>query len=127
MEESEKPTFVINHPSFLGLQNFEDESDEERIKSYLKPKTCPTIRSFYVHGELENRLGFDICSFVSGKIKDIDEQDSIIFDLEDKSHESKIILVHYNKRIYSYLVSKEEDSKKIRHEMLTKLEKYKCV
>ena len=33
MEESEKPTFVINHPSFLGLQNFEDESDEERIKS----------------------------------------------------------------------------------------------
>ena len=76
--EEETPTFVINHPSFLGLQNFEDESDEERIKSYLKPKTCPTIRSFYVHGELENRLGFDICSFVSGKIKDIDEQDSII-------------------------------------------------
>ena len=125
--EVNKPTFVIQHPSFLGIPFKIDEADDNRIKKYLKERICPTIRSFYVHGELELRLEFDICSFVSGEIKEIEEQEAIIFDINDNPHEAKIILVDYNKKLFGYLVAPEEDSKKIKNEMIRKLEKYKCI
>jgi hypothetical protein len=124
MEESEKPTFVIETPSFLGLPV---NQDEERINKYFKNRSCPKIKSFYVHGDLESVLGYDICSFVSGEIKDIEEQESTIFDLNDKPHKSKIILVYYNGSFYGYLVSPKENTQKIKNEMINNLERYKSI
>jgi hypothetical protein len=123
--EEDKPTFIINHPSFLGLPV---NQDEDRIERYCKTRSCPKIESLYVHGHLEFELGFDICSFVSGEIKDIEFQNTIIFDLNDVKHDAKIVLVHDEQdRIYGYIVSPEEDLEKIKDQMIKSIKRYNCI
>lgn len=123
--EEDKPTFIINTPSFLGLPVVKDK---ERINKYFKSISCPKIKSFYVHGQLENELGFDICTFVSGKIEDVDFQDAIIFDLKDVKHDAKIILVHDEQdRIYGYIVSTKEELEKIKDQMIKSIKRYNCI
>jgi hypothetical protein len=126
MEESEKPTFVIETPSFLGMSW---ESYDARIsKYYNKSKSCPKIKSFYVHGLLEDELKYDICEFVSGEIKDVEVQDAKIFDLYDKSHDAKIVLVHDKENnIYGYLVSPKENLVDISNTMKQLIDTYKCI
>jgi hypothetical protein len=121
MEESRKPTFVIFSPNFLGLPV---NQDEERIEKYLKSRSTPKIKSFYVHGQLEDDLGFDCCTFVSGEIQDVEFQNAKIFDVYDKSHDAKIVLVHVENNIYGYLVSPEEDLKEVQKLMVKLIERY---
>lgn len=81
-----------------------------------------------VHGHLEFELGFDICSFVSGEIKDIEFQNAIIFDLNDVKHDAKIVLAHDEQdRIYGYIVSPEEDLEKIKDQMIKSIKRYNCI
>lgn len=120
-----KPQFVIHSPNFLGVGC---EEDEERIDKHLNERSCPKIKSFYVHGKLMNELDFDICSFVSGKIEDVEIQDATIFDLNDISYDAKIILTHdKNDNIYGYLISLKEDVKSMINNMVNNIKKYGCV
>jgi len=124
MEESKKPTFVIFSPNFLGLPV---NQDEERIEKYLKSRSTPKIKSFYVHGQLEYDLRFNCCSFVSREIQDVEFQNAEIFDVYDKSHDAKIVLVHDKNNIYGYLVSPKEDLKEIQKLMIKLIKRYRSI
>lgn len=119
------PTFVIDSPTFLGIGC---EEDINRMNKYYKTRLSPVIKSFFIHGQLEDELGYDICSFVSGEIKDVEVQDAQIYDSKGELYPAKFVLVHdKNNDIYGYLVSTEDNVKYTVQHMKNLLEKYKCI
>jgi hypothetical protein len=112
-------------PTFLGIGC---EEDINRMNKYHKTKSCPAIKSFFIDGQLEDELGYDICSFVSGEIKDVEVQDAQIYNFKGDLYPAKIVLVHdKNNDIYGYLISTEDNVKDVIQHMKNLLEKYKCI
>lgn len=107
----DKPTFAIHEPSPLGIVI---EEEELRLDQYReKDRKGMKIHSFYVDGELEHRLGFDICSFVAGEIKDVPVQDASIYDINGAEHEAVVVIHHHsrNGRTYGFLVAPGDETR----------------
>lgn len=98
-----KAMFVVHTPNFLGLGC---EEDRARISRHQRERHVGfRIHSFYVDGDLERKVGFDICSFVSGEIRDVPIQPAAIFDCDDVEHEAQIVLVEKDGRRHGFLVA----------------------
>jgi hypothetical protein len=67
------PIFAVATPCFLG--QVEEEDRNIHISKHAGEKSLfGKIKRFYIHGELEDLAGFDICEFIAGDFIDKRQQ-----------------------------------------------------
>jgi hypothetical protein len=67
------PIFAVAAPCFLGI--VDEESRNPHIAQHIAEKSIfGTVKRFYIHGELEDLAGFDICEFIAGDFLDKRQQ-----------------------------------------------------
>jgi hypothetical protein len=88
-ELTHPPVFVMDDPNFMGLPTAEGEQRCQAHKG--ERKLDVPLRPCYVHGQLENRLGYDIAMFARGHIRDVDEQDATVIDAKGAEHQCMIL------------------------------------
>jgi len=117
------PTFFLEPQSFLGMLDSNSIEKFSKIKSLFKRET-PNIKKIYIHGALEDELGYDLCVFISGIIKDVEIQDAFVFDTQNKKHKARIVMTVWNGNRYAYIISDKEDAEMRLNEIKSTVESH---
>lgn len=116
------PVFVMETPNFMGLPT---EEGEQRCQAHKGDRKLDVpMRPCYVHGQLENRLGYDIAMFARGHIRDVDEQEATVIDASGVEHQCMIVSVrlpHAEKPTRSAFIIDPTEKDNVRSYLVSKV------
>jgi hypothetical protein len=97
--KKQTPVLCVYRPhSLIGKILFKEETDifNPHKDKYVDPEKPPTTEvdvRFFIHGELESKVKFDLAEVVRGHVRAVEEQPVLVVDCEGNEIPAVLVMV----------------------------------